>query len=367
MIFGRKFKVHINNSVSSLHFDVANGLQQGTVNAPILFSLFLNDLLDKIDNIIAFADDIVIYHSSNKIADINKQLQNQYDIMESFTDNWHLKININKCESILFRPPVDKCNSNVRKCWKQFKIVSKHSNMVIPPSERVKYLGIHLDKFLYFNDHINLQIEKTKKAFHFYKKMFGSNLLESRLKVIMYQTLVRPILSYGCPIWFNISPSYMERLRKCERKILRSCLSLYRSPSSDFTKYVSNIKLYNTAKIVRIDNHIVNLTRNHIRRCLNNMDNILIKASFYESDDYFNLAILNGFTPPETFLYLDRKGYIQDSDGVPTLYHIYRRANNKKINENVLNVSNKRYDISISDRDKYESCSTKKKCWWLTP
>lgn len=365
MIFDRKFIVHVNNSLTSQPFDVVNGLQQGTVNAPILFSLFINDLLEKIDNIIAFADDIVIYHSSDKINDLNVHLQKKFDIIEEYSANWHLRINVNKCETILFRPPVNKCNSNVRKCWKQFQITSRNSNDSIPISERVKYLGIHLDKFLYFNDHINLKIEKTRKAFHIYKRMFSSSLIENRIKVLMYQTLIRPILCYGCSIWFNISPSYMERLRKCERKILRPCMSMFRSKSSDYTNYVSNLKLYNSSQIVRIDNYIINLTRNHIRRCLDNMDNPLIKASYYESDAYFSLAVKNGFTPPESFLYLDKEGYVQDSDGIPLIYHIYRRANNKVINSNVLSHENKRYDTSISERDKSSSSSSRKKCWWL--
>lgn len=181
----------------------------------------------------------------------------------------------------------------------------------------------------------------------------------------MYETLIRPILCYGCSIWFNISPSYMERLRKCERKILRPCLSMFRTKSSNFTHYISNKKLYSSSEIVRIDNFIINITRNHIRRCLDNSDNPLIKAPYYESDEYFRLAVENGFSPPESFLYLDRKDYIQNSEGVPLIYHNYRRANCKAINDNVPNSENIRYDTSISRRDKLISSFTRKKCWWL--
>ena len=30
----------------------------------------------------------------------------------------------------------------------------------------------------------------------------------------MYQALIRPILAYGCAIWFNTSPLVMEKIRK---------------------------------------------------------------------------------------------------------------------------------------------------------
>lgn len=42
-------------------------------------------------------------------------------------------------------------------------------NTHIPNKKVVKYLGIHLDTFLYFNDHINIQLIKARNAFFKYK------------------------------------------------------------------------------------------------------------------------------------------------------------------------------------------------------
>ena len=69
--------------------------------------------------------------------------------VELYTINWNLKINVKKCETILFRPLVDKCNYNIRKHWKEFGIKSITYNTRILNKENVKYLGIYLDKFLY--------------------------------------------------------------------------------------------------------------------------------------------------------------------------------------------------------------------------
>lgn len=80
--------------------------------------------------------------------------------------------------------------------------------------------------------------------------------------------IIRPIITYDCPIWFNISPSYMEKLRLFERKYLRACTPKYRSSESNFQKYISNKKLYETANTIRIDNFIICLIRNHIVRCM---------------------------------------------------------------------------------------------------
>ena len=69
----------------------------------ILFSLYVHDLLIKIENIYGFADDIVIYHSSNRIDEINKKLQDSYNLVEKYASDWYMRINVDKCESILLR------------------------------------------------------------------------------------------------------------------------------------------------------------------------------------------------------------------------------------------------------------------------
>ena len=109
-----------------------NGLQQGTVNAPVLFNLYILDLIKNTKNIIAFADDIVIYHADKSIYNINNNLQEMFHKVELYTINWNLKINVKKCETILFRPPVHKCNYNIRKHWKEFGIKSITYNTRIP-------------------------------------------------------------------------------------------------------------------------------------------------------------------------------------------------------------------------------------------
>ena len=78
-----------------------------------------------------------------------------------------------------------------------------------------------------------------------------------------YQSLIKPIITYGCPIWYNIPASLMEKIHIFERKCIRACLSIYRSEHSGYRKYIKNKKIYDLANIHRIDCHILKLTRNH--------------------------------------------------------------------------------------------------------
>lgn len=229
----------------------------------------------------------------------------------------------------------------------------------------MRYLGIQLDKCLYYNEHVNEIIRKAQTAFFTYKSFFYSKYIKTSVKIIMYKSLIRPILTYGCPIWYNISPSYMEKLRVFERKCLRACTSLFRSADSNFLKYVSNKNLYNKSNIVRIDNFIISLIRNYIVRSTSGNENNLIMAPYFTDFGYIENALQKGLGPPESFLYLDKLNKIQDENGVPIFYHNYRRANDKAVNTNLLNISI-RFDRSLSDKEIRSRRSQKsKKYWWL--
>ena len=98
----------------------------------------------------------------------------------------------------------------------------------IPPKKLIKYLGVHLDYLLRGNKHIDIQARKSQIAFRANTRFFFNKNLTRRTNVILYLLLVRPILSYAAPIWWNINVSAMETLRKLERRCLRACLKLYR-------------------------------------------------------------------------------------------------------------------------------------------
>lgn len=68
MIMNRKFHTSLGNNLSDKEYKVKNGLQQGTVNSPLLFNIYTADVLrlfgagsNTNTKAIAFADDLVIY------------------------------------------------------------------------------------------------------------------------------------------------------------------------------------------------------------------------------------------------------------------------------------------------------------------
>lgn len=377
MICNRTFITSIGETTSSTEFPLRNGLQQGTVNSPILFNIFTSNVLKLFNptteypiHSIAFADDLIIYHADKWPSRIQDKLQDIFERIHSYYHSWKLNINTKKCETILFRPNLAYANKNVRKCYKTFKIKeNKHSERFIPHKKHVKYLGIYLDDKLKFNNHIENQLLKARKAFLTHKRLFYSKHLHRKIKIICYQLLIRPIITYGCPIWYNISASQMEKIRSFERKCLRSCLSMYYIPDSNYKKLYSNKRIYDKADIHRIDTFILKLIRDHFANASNIIQNSLIHGSLYPNPLYYEKTLKSGFIPPEAFPYLDSNEYIQDKKNIPIIYHAPRHKNVKKIlyePKSDCLTSNLKYSTSLPSKDENDTHrKNTEKYWWL--
>lgn len=372
MISTRKFKVACGKNITEETFIVKEGLQQGTVNSPILFNiltapLLKNNLQNKVPNIksIAFADDYIAYVIGDDPRIIKTRLQNLYNFSLKWYSTWSLKTNPAKSEIILFRPKFKDCIKYIHPKMKHFKIENKDGKHVIQ-KKIVKYLGINIDNTLKFNKHVKIQLEKAKKAFYAHSKLFYSKHLEKRVKIICYMLLVRPILTYGCQIWYNTVANQMEKLRLFERQCLRVCLRMYKTPESEYKKHYSSQRLYDKAGIIKIDDFIVQLCRDYFYSIRNVEYNPLITSMIYPQNQYFENAMAKGYVPPEAFVYLDSRNYITDKLNNPILYYISR--NNNKIlyppSENMYDIWDKiRFNTarSINSKNSYHD----KRYWWL--
>ena len=116
-----------------------------------------------------------------------------------------------------------------------------------------------------------------------------------------------------------------------ERKCPRACLSQYRSAKTNYFYYISNKKIYNKAKVPRIDNFILKLIRNHYASTRSVLTNGFIQGLTYPNPLYFVKTLASRHIPPEAFLYLDEKGLIQNNKNIPIIYHAIRRAGNTNI------------------------------------
>ena len=90
------------NGSSSNKADVLSGVPQGTVLGPILFIIFINDIVKCVDSQIRlFADDCVCYRVIRNISDC-LALQKDIDRLGKWARDWGMRFQPSKCNMIRF-------------------------------------------------------------------------------------------------------------------------------------------------------------------------------------------------------------------------------------------------------------------------
>lgn len=217
-IRGREFIVFVKGS-KSYKVQMTAGLAQGTVLNPLLYSLYVSDIpIPTNVELAMYADDIAIYtsgpHPDNIIIDLNNALK----IMRDYFIKWKIKINNDKLEAIIFpmkhqrgeKPSID----------------ILYENAIVQLQQSIKYLGITLDEMLTFEEHINAVMDKAMIYFEKFSPLLRNVNMTSKIKLLLYTTVIRPIMGHGSPICSRASPKALEKLYKLQQRHLKLIFNL---------------------------------------------------------------------------------------------------------------------------------------------
>lgn len=208
----RLFRYRVEGTRSSLR-TVTAGVPQGSVLAPLLFSLYTSDIPRHPQVSLAlYADDTAIY-----VTDIHnhtirrKLLQDATDALGDWFRKWRMDVNPEKSTAVYF----SRTNAYYRSIQPNIRMFGKP----IPWANKVKYLGVTLDCRLNFKAHINKV--RNKAAFYLCRlaPLIRNPKLSLRSKVRLYLTCIRPVMTYASVV-FAHSPS-IARLQVIQNRFLR--------------------------------------------------------------------------------------------------------------------------------------------------
>jgi hypothetical protein len=221
----RFFRVRC-ESDHSIMYPILAGVPQGSVLSPTLFNIYTSDVPLAANTLTAtYADDTVILSCNEDPIIASRELQNHMNDVFDWCTRWKIKLNSAKSSLTTFTlrhgqcPPVHLNNEELAR------------------TDVVRYLGVHLDKRLTWTKHIKFKRKlldmRLKKL---YRLIGHHSKLSTRLKLTIYNYLLKPIWLYGSQIFGAAKPSNINIIQRFQSKVLRIIAGC---PS-----YVSNLTLH---------------------------------------------------------------------------------------------------------------------------
>ena len=179
----------------SASFSVAQGVAQGCSLSPILFSVFINDLLKEVEKAelgiqlecgkiggMLFADDFV------GVSDSKEQLQKLIDVVYSYCSKWRLKANVTKSAVMVFSKEV------VEGSWKW----GEHH---LPTVTEYTYLGVDFASNGAWDGQIKKVLDSGRKKVNQIHSVISNRDINMSAHRLLLLSVVRPSLEYGNEVW----------------------------------------------------------------------------------------------------------------------------------------------------------------------
>lgn len=241
----RTFAVKIHNITSTVK-DIRAGVPQGSILGPILFNIFMHDIPDTKSDLAMYADDTVLITQNWNLAQAITQLQSATNTINKWFKRWNISINQSKCTTKVF---------TLKRIHQLPEIIINDNNIQWNLNDQaVKYLGVHLDARLTWKYHILKKLnESHTRMVQLYPIINRKSSMKPECTMLIYKSLIRPLMTYACVIWGNTSISHINRIQVLQNKILRMAV--------DAPWYVRNDQLHFELGILTIKEFIKKLTK----------------------------------------------------------------------------------------------------------
>lgn len=193
----RKQRVVINGIASSWK-TVNAGVPQGSILGPLLFLIFINDIVDEVNcPINLFADDTSIYAIVDNPLITSLSLNSNLQKVQNWSNRWLVNFNPKKTEAMIIS----------RKVEPQYHPPLYFNRVPIKNVTSHEHLGPTFSNDGSWITHINEIITKASSRLNIIRKLKFK--VDRKSLEHMYFSYVRPILEYADIIWDNC-PNYMK-------------------------------------------------------------------------------------------------------------------------------------------------------------
>lgn len=224
----RTQSVKIDNTISNT-LTITCGVPQGTVLGPLLFLIYINDLLELTqlkDNIISYADDTVLFINGITWNAVIKEAETYLTRIKCWMDNNFLSLNYKKSKFIPFSidkrttPDITSIKIHESTCK---NYLTCNCGISVLRTNCIRYLGVEIDNNLKWNNHIHNLSNRLRKTIYIFKKL--KQYMSKSLLRTFYFALVQSILSYGIIAWGGAANSTLQKIETLQNTIVKIIFS----------------------------------------------------------------------------------------------------------------------------------------------
>ena len=195
------------------------GVPQGSVLGPILFLIYVNDLVDNVTSYISlFTDDTSLYRTVHSHLDVGI-LNNDLSCISDWGKQWLVNFNPCKTKYVVF--------SRRKRARVNYEIVFENVGLLRETSH--KHLGIWFSDDLTWGRHVEHIFNKCSKRLNILKSIqvrAPRACLES-----IYEHMILPIIEYANVIYDNMPLHLSNKLESFQRQAALACTGGYKLTS----------------------------------------------------------------------------------------------------------------------------------------
>ena len=173
---------------------IQRGVSQGSILGPLLFILFVNDLLDGFDEglVCQYVDDTSLLVAGRSFSNLSRICTQSATQMAQWCTNNSLKLNTEKTGLLVFAK---------RENQESPLVILNHKS--VPIADSVRFLGVTLDSHLTWEQHISQLNSKLNSACAIIRRL--KNVVSLHCLRVYYLAHVQSLLNYGICFWGSLS------------------------------------------------------------------------------------------------------------------------------------------------------------------
>ena len=207
---GRSIKVVLSGQSSS-PLPINASVPQGSILGPLLFSVFIDDVVEQCNNnIYLYADDSTIFApvTSSNGPEVAASLNEDLERIRKWADVWKVTFEPSKCKAMILSRRRNPSRPDI------FFGTTK-----ISLSEQMEVLGLCIDSKLTWTTHLSNICKRAGQRLGALRKL--ANKLDAKGRANIFKTQVRSIMEYSCLAWMNAAQTTLRQLDAIQKKALK--------------------------------------------------------------------------------------------------------------------------------------------------